>query len=99
MKKILFTVCTVVSMAIPLSLTGCNSCSMTMKNLESDYAELDRDVVVRNAFTGDTIFSYSGPCYFKTSEHSNDVSIIYWKNNRRKKADFVGSYVFSAIEK
>ena len=99
MKKILLTVCAVAAMAISVSLSGCNSCSMKMKNLESDYSELDRDVVVRNAFTGDTIFSYSGPCYFKTTKESNDVSIIYWKNNRRKKADFVGSYVFSASEK
>ena len=26
--------------------TGCNSCTHTFKNLESDFSELDRDVVV-----------------------------------------------------
>lgn len=51
-------------------------------------------------FSGDTLFAYSGPCYFNTAEHSNDVSIIYSVNGRKLKADFVGAgFVFKAVEK
>ena len=64
------------------------------------YSELHRDVVVLNAFNGDTLFAYSGPCYFNTHEHSNDVSIIYSVNGRKLKADFVGAgFIFKAVEK
>lgn len=86
--------------AIALTMTGCNGCTMMAKNIESNYSELHRDVVVLNAFTGDTLFAYSGPCYFNTHEHSNDVSIIYSVNGRKLKADFVGAgFVFKAVEK
>ena len=96
MKKLLMAS----SVAIASTMTGCNGCTMITKNLESDFSELDRDVVVINAFTNDTIFSYSGPCYFETSQHSNDVSLIYKVKGKARKADFVGGgFVFKAIER
>ena len=66
---------------------------------ESDYSELDRDITVINAFNGDTLFSYSGPCYFDI-DSSGSVTLIYKVNGKRKKADFAGSgFIFQAIEK
>ena len=86
--------------AIALTMTGWNGCTMMAMNIESNYSELHRHVVVLNAFTGDTLFAYSGPCYFNTHEHSNDVSIIYSVNGRKLKAEFVGAgFVFKAVEK
>jgi len=98
MKKILFGLITIATVSI---LTGCNGCTMFAKNLESNYSELHRDVTVLNAFNGDTIFSYSGPCYFKTPpQSSNEVSLIYYVNGHARKADFVGAgFIFKAIEK
>lgn len=98
MNKILLTL---VAFAIAVTMTGCNGCTMMYKNLESNYSELHRDVVVLNAFTGDTIFTYSGACYFKTPEKSsNEVSLIYYENGKSRKADFIGSgFIFKAIEK
>lgn len=95
MKKIIIAA---TGIALATSLTGCNSCTMAVKNLESNYTELHRDVVVLNPFNGDTLFTYSGPCYFKT-DTSGSVSLIYTENGRSKKADFVGTFVFKAIEK
>ncbi len=98
MKKILLAL---VAFAIAGTMTGCNGCTMMYKNLESNYSELHRDVVVLNALTGETIFTYSGACYFKTPENSsNEVSLIYYVNGKSHKADFVGSgFIFKAIEK
>lgn len=90
-----------IAFAIVVTMNGCNGCTMMYKNLESNYSELHRDVVVINAFTGDTIFTYSGACYFKTPEKSpNEVSLIYYENGKSRKADFIGSgFIFKAIEK
>ena len=97
MKNILL----IALVAIAATMTGCNGCTMLSKNLESNFSELHRDVVVLNAFTGDTVFSYSGPCYFSTPEGaSNQVSLIYYVNGHSRKADFVGSgFIFKAVEK
>lgn len=94
-KLILITLFVIVA-----TMTGCNGCTMIAKNLESNYSELNRDVVVLNAFTGDTIFTYSGPCYFETDSGTTNVSLIYKVNGHSKKADFVGGgFIFKAIEK
>ena len=55
MKKIIL----LAVFAIALTMTGCNGCTMMAKNIESNYSELHRDVVVLNAFTGDTLFASS----------------------------------------
>ena len=82
------------------TLSGCNSCTQTMKNIESDFAELDRDVTVLNAITGDTIFSYSGPCYIDGSANPGDVTLLYYQGKKAKKADFIGHHImFIATEK
>lgn len=96
MKKLIL----IALFAIFATMTGCNGCTMIAKNLESNYSELNRDITVINSFTGDTIFTYSGPCYFETDSGTTNVSLIYKQNGRSKKADFVGSgFVFVAIEK
>ena len=74
MKKTIFTL---IAFAVLFALTGCNSCTQTFKNLESDFSELDRNVTVINAIKGDTIFSYSGPCYISDSANPGDVTLIY----------------------
>ena len=82
---------------VALMFTGCNSCSMRLKNLESDMTELDRDIVVLNPMTGDTVFKFSGPCYFD-NDSSGGVTLIYKKGSRRIKADFHGNFLFYANE-
>ena len=101
MKKIILIAIFAIMTAIVVTMTGCNGCTMVAKNLESNYSELHRDVTVISAFTGDTIFSYSGPCYFSTPGYTaNEVSLIYYVNGKSRKADFVGGgYIFMAIEK
>lgn len=94
MKKIIIFA---IAILTTLMYTGCNSCTHAFKNFESDFAELDRDVTVMNAFTGDTMFHYSGPCYF--SEDTGSVTLIYKVNGKSKKADWVGNFIFQAIEK
>jgi hypothetical protein len=97
MKKILFTL---IAFATVFALTGCNSCTQTFKNLESDFSELDRNVTVINGIKGDTLFSYSGPCYISDSSKPGDVTLIYKVGKKSKKADFVGDHIiFIATEK
>lgn len=75
-----------------------NSGKVFIKNLESDYGNLARNVAVLNSFTGDTIFTYSGPCYYEISD--GGVSLIYEVRGKAKKANFVGPHVvFTAQEK
>ena len=94
MKKFITLAFTIVTMFI---FTGCNSCTQVYKEFQSDFTELDRDVTVMHAFTGDTLFHYSGPCYF--SEDTGSVTLIYKVNGHSKKADWVGNFIFQAIEK
>ena len=94
MKKFIILAFTIVTMFI---FTGCNSCTQVYKEFQSDFTELDRDVTVMHAFTGDTLFHYSGPCYF--SEDAGSVTLIYKVNGHSKKADWVGNFIFQAIEK
>ena len=94
MKKFIILAFTIVTMFI---FTGCNSCTQVYKEFQSDITELDRDVTVMHAFTGDTLFHYSGPCYF--SEDTGSVTLIYKVNGHSKKADWVGNFIFQAIEK
>ena len=94
MKKLIAIIALVF---IAFGFTGCNSCTQMYKEFESDFSELDRDIIVLHAFTGDTLFTYSGPCYF--SEDTGSVTLIYKVNNRSKKADWVGNFIFQAIEK
>lgn len=97
MKKIIITL---IAFATVFAFTGCNSCTQTYKNLESDFSKLDRNVTVLNAITGDTLFTYSGPCYISDGTSPGDVTLIYKVNNKSKKADFVGEHViFIATEK
>lgn len=97
MKKILFVL---IVFATLFAFTGCNSCTQTFKNLESDFSELDRNITVINAIRGDTIFSYSGPCYISDGANPGDVTLIYKVGKKSKKADFLGEHViFVATEK
>lgn len=41
----------IVAIATTMLFVGCNSCTQLAKNIESDMGDLDRDVVVINAFT------------------------------------------------
>lgn len=94
MKKFIIFAIAILTMFM---FTGCNSCTQMYKEFESDLSELDRDVTVMHAFTGDTLFHYSGPCYF--SENTGSVTLIYKVNGKSKKADWVGNVIFQAIEK
>lgn len=98
MKKLIAIIAIVFCM---FGFTGCNSCTQQIKNLESDFSELDRDIVVLNSFTGDTVFKYSGPCYIDGNSNAGDITIIYRQNGKKaKKADFIGSHIiFVAVEK
>ena len=95
MKKIIIFA---IAILITLMYTGCNSCTQMYKEFESDFAELDRDVTVMHAFTGDTLFHYSGPCYF-SKDTAGGVTLIYKDNGKSKKADWTGNFIFQAIEK
>lgn len=69
------------------------------KNVKSNLSSLERDVLVVNSFTGDTLFKFSGPCYFNTDRNGN-VYLIYEKDGRSRKADWMGSgFVFQANER
>ena len=102
MKKILFVL---IAFATLFAFTGCNSCTQTFKNLESDFSELDRNITVINAIRGDTLFSYSGPCYISDganpgNANPGNVTLIYKVGKKSKKADFLGEHViFIATEK
>lgn len=100
MKKLNKLILAAVALAITLTITGCNSCTHLMKDLESDFAELERDITVLNAITGDTVFTYSGPCYISEGSGSGDVTLIFKRNGVSKKADFIGQHIiFIATEK
>lgn len=94
MKKIIIFA---IAILTTLIFTGCNSFTQRYKEFESDFAELNRDVIVMHAFTGDTLFHYSGPCFF--SKDTGSVTLIYKVNGKSKKADWVGNVIFQAIEK
>lgn len=97
MKK---TILILIAFASVFAFTGCNSCTQTIKNLESDFSELDRNITVINAIRGDTLFSYSGPCYISDGANPGDVTLIYKVGKKSKKADFLGEHViFIATEK
>lgn len=97
MKKILLIL---IAFASVFALTGCNSCTQNFKNLESNFSELDRNITVINAIRGDTIFSYSGPCYISDEANPGNVTLIYKVGKKSKKADFLGEHViFIATEK
>ncbi len=98
MKKLIAVIAVAICM---FGFKDCNSRTQQIKNLESDFAELDRDIVVLNSFTGDTVFKYSGPCYIDRYSDAGDITIIYRPNGKKaKKADFLGSHViFVAVEK
>lgn len=97
MKK---TILILIAFASVFAFTGCNSCTQTFKNLESDFSELDRNITVLNAITGDTLFTYSGPCYISDGASPGDVTLIYKTGKKSKKADFLGTHmIFIATEK
>lgn len=97
MKKIIFAITLV---AAAMLMAGCNSCTAIAKNLESDLGELNRDIVVLNAFRGDTLFKYSGPCYISNDSANNSVTLLYYEGGKPKKADWLGDgFIFQAIEK
>ena len=97
MKKIILIL---IAFASVFAFTGCNSCTQTFKNLESDFSELDRNITVLNAITGDTLFKYSGPCYISDGASPGDVTLIYKAGKKSKKADFIGTHmIFIATEK
>jgi len=84
---------------IGLILSGCNACDNTVKNLQSNFTNLSRDITVINALRGDTIFKYSGPCYITDESGKGDITLIYKVNGVSKKADFLGDHViFMAVE-
>jgi hypothetical protein len=85
---------------ISLIYSGCNACDNTVKNLQSNWTNLPRDITVINALRGDTIFKYSGPCYITDESGKGDITLIYKVNGTSKKADFLGDHViFIAVEK
>ena len=97
MKKIIVLF---ILVTISLLFSACNSCTKGIKNLESDWGDLERTVTVTSAFTGDTLFHYDGPCYISEDSKGGDVSLIYYVGKKAKKADFIGSgFNFVAIEK
>ena len=86
--------------AISIAVIACNSFKKFSKDVESDWGDLNRNVVVTSAFTGDTLFRYSGKCYISQSSTVGDVTLIYYDGGEAKKADFIGNWFnFVAIEK
>lgn len=97
-----------VALMVLVGFAGCyefvygNSGVKFKKDVQSNYSSLDRDVVVVNSFTGDTLFKYSGPCYFTTEgrEFNKGIALIYEQNGKTLKANFVGqNIVFIAVER
>lgn len=96
--KITLVAIVIVVLVVAVAFAG-NKGTRAIKNIQSNYANLDRDVLVINSFTGDTLFKYSGPCYFDT-ERGGAVSLIYERNGKQFKADWAGTgFVFFANEK
>ena len=86
--------------AICYALFFSNSGQQFLKNVKSNWSDLDRNVIVLNVFTGDTLFVYSGPCYFSVDKSGINVSLIYEQNGTKKKANWSGhGFIFQAIEK
>lgn len=97
-----------VAFMVLVGLAGCyefvygNSGVKFKKDVQSNYSSLERDVVVVNSFTGDTLFKYSGPCYFTTEgrEYNKGIALIYEQNGKTLKANFAGqNIVFIAVER
>lgn len=100
MKKAFLLLLALATAIVSVStLQGCNGCVHTFKNIASNVTDLDRDITVMNSFTGDTIFKYSGPCYFDTDSGTGNTTLIFKVNGSSKKADFIGNFVFTAVEK
>lgn len=97
MKNKIITATITASLTI---ITGCNSFTAFTKNLESDFGELERNIVVINSFSGDTLFKYSGPCFINNDSANNSVTLLYYEGGKPKKADWLGSgFIFQAVEK
>lgn len=96
MKKLIAIIAIVF---IAFGFTGCNSCTQGLKNLESDFSALDRTIVITNAFTGDTVWTYTGDCYISDGSGPGDVTIIYYVGKKAKKADFFGNFILTALER
>lgn len=77
-------------------LTGCNSCSSSMKNFKSGFGGLNRVITVRNAFTNEILATYEGNCYISDYSTSGDVT-IYFKDTDRK-VDWIGNVIVQAEE-
>ena len=97
-----------VAFMVLVGFAGCyefvygNSGVKFKKDVQSNYSSLERDVVVVNSFTGDTLFKYSGPCYFTTEgrEYNKGIALIYEQNGKTLKANFAGqNIVFIAVER
>jgi len=84
----------VVLLGIVMSFTG-NNFQIWKKNLQTNYGDgLDRNVVVSNAVTGETLWTYSGKCYVDDSSEPGDLTVIYYDNEGNvKKADFIGNMI------
>lgn len=91
MKKMLFV------LSLVLMMSGCGkSWEMQKKNFESDYGELNREIIIRNSFTGQIIWQYEGVTYLRNTS-DGDISILFYENGHPKKADFIGQGINAII--
>ena len=90
MKKLL--------VAVLLSVFLFTSCGMGWenwkKNVKSDLGGgLEREIVVSNMLTGETVWEYTGVAYIEGGSTAGDVTIVFYDdNNKTKKADFLGTF-------
>lgn len=91
MKRIIAAM--VLSACIIYALLKCESCTETISDVATDFIELDRDITVLNALTGDTLFSYLGPCILVANKPGTDVSLLYYQDKKSKTAHFIGHHI------
>jgi hypothetical protein len=90
MKKLL--------VAVLLSVLLFTSCGMGWenwkKNVKSDFGGgLEREIVVSNMLTGETVWEYNGVAYIEGESTAGNITIVFYdKNNKTKKADFLGTF-------
>lgn len=90
MKKVLI--------AVLVSMMLLTSCGMGWENFKKDMKSdlgggLKREIVVSNMLTGEVVWEYSGVSYISDESAAGDVTVVFYgKDNKIKKADFIGTF-------
>lgn len=77
-----------------LLLSGCgNGWEMFKKNFKSNFSELPRTVVVYDSFKAEPIWEFTGIVYMDYDSTQGNVSIVFKKDGRYYKNDFIGNHI------